>query len=75
MVGNGPSLDLLLDFLKENEKNCIIFSCGTALKPLKTHGVKVDFQIEVERIDYLKEVLENAPLEDTPLNGGQHAQS
>ncbi len=69
VVGNGPSLDLLLDFLKENEDNFIIFSCGTALKPLKTHGVKVDFQIEVERIDYLKEVLEKAPLEDTPLMG------
>ncbi len=69
VVGNGPSLDLLLDFLKENEGNFIIFSCGTALKPLKTHGVKVDFQIEVERIDYLKEVLEKAPLEDTPLMG------
>ncbi len=69
VVGNGPSLDLLLPFLKENEENCIIFSCGTALKPLKTHGVKVDFQIEVERIDYLKEVLEKAPLKDTPLIG------
>ncbi|MFT2775802.1 6-hydroxymethylpterin diphosphokinase MptE-like protein, partial [Helicobacter pylori] len=69
VVGNGPSLDLLLDFLKENEDHFIIFSCGTALKPLKTHGIKVDFQIEVERIDYLKEVLEKAPLEDTPLIG------
>ncbi|WP_104687575.1 motility associated factor glycosyltransferase family protein [Helicobacter acinonychis] len=69
VVGNGPSLDLLLPFLKENEENCIIFSCGTALKPLKTHGIKVDFQIEVERIDYLKEVLEKAPLKDTPLIG------
>ncbi|WP_033745835.1 motility associated factor glycosyltransferase family protein [Helicobacter pylori] len=69
VVGNGPSLDLLLPFLKENEDHFIIFSCGTALKPLKTHGVKVDFQIEVERIDYLKEVLEKAPLKDTPLIG------
>ncbi|WP_104748077.1 motility associated factor glycosyltransferase family protein [Helicobacter cetorum] len=69
VVGNGPSLDLLLDFLKENQQNFIIFSCGTALKPLKKHGIKVDFQIEVERIDYLKEVLELAPLKDTPLIG------
>ncbi|AFI04023.1 motility associated factor glycosyltransferase family protein [Helicobacter cetorum] len=69
VVGNGPSLDLLLDFLKENEQNFIIFSCGTALKPLKKHGIKVDFQIEVERIDYLKEVLKQAPLKDTPLIG------
>ncbi|GMB95729.1 6-hydroxymethylpterin diphosphokinase MptE-like protein [Helicobacter sp. NHP22-001] len=67
IVGNGPSLDGLLPFLKEHGDKMIIFSCGTALKVLKKAGVSVDFQIEIERIDYLKEVLESAPLEDTPL--------
>ncbi|BEG57123.1 PH domain-containing protein [Helicobacter sp. NHP21005] len=67
VVGNGPSLDALLPFLKENAPKMVVFSCGTALKVLKKAGVAVDFQIEIERIDYLKEVLESAPLEDTPL--------
>ncbi|PAF54251.1 hypothetical protein BKH42_01750 [Helicobacter sp. 13S00482-2] len=67
VVGNGASLDGLLPFIKENQDKMIIFSCGTALKPLKAYGIKPDFQIEIERIDYLKDVLKQAPLGDTPL--------
>lgn len=67
VVGNGASLDNLLPFIKANAKNMIIFSCGTALKPLKNAGIKPDFQIEIERISYLRGVLESAPLEDTTL--------
>lgn len=67
VVANGPSLDFLLPFIKENAEKMIIFSCGTALKPLKDYGISVDFQIEIERIDYLKDVLEQAPLGDTTL--------
>ncbi|BCZ17027.1 PH domain-containing protein [Helicobacter sp. NHP19-003] len=67
VVGNGPSLDGLLPFLKENADKMVVFSCGTALGVLKKAGVAVDFQIEIERIDYLREVLVNAPLGDTPL--------
>ncbi|WP_163533744.1 6-hydroxymethylpterin diphosphokinase MptE-like protein [Helicobacter suis] len=67
VVGNGPSLNNLLPFLKEHAKEMVIFSCGTALKVLKSHGILVDFQVEIERIGYLKEVLLNAPLDNTPL--------
>ncbi len=67
VVGNGPSLDSLLDFIDDYQERMIIFSCGTALKPLKARGIKVDFQIEIERIDYLADVLQNAPLDQTPL--------
>ncbi|RDU68227.1 DUF115 domain-containing protein [Helicobacter cholecystus] len=67
VVGNGASLNHLIPFIKENISKMIIFSCGTALKVLKIHGISPDFQIEIERIDYLKSVLEEAPLDDTPL--------
>ncbi|WP_104697707.1 MULTISPECIES: motility associated factor glycosyltransferase family protein [unclassified Helicobacter] len=67
VVGNGASLDDLLPFIKKNQEKMLIFSCGTALKPLKNFGIKVDFQIEIERIDYLADVLRDAPLGDTPL--------
>ncbi|WP_104708631.1 6-hydroxymethylpterin diphosphokinase MptE-like protein [Helicobacter felis] len=67
VVGNGPSLDTLLDFLQANQDRMIIFSCGTALKPLKARQIAIDFQIEIERIDYLKDVLLQAPLDHTPL--------
>ncbi|PAF44481.1 6-hydroxymethylpterin diphosphokinase MptE-like protein [Helicobacter sp. 11S02596-1] len=67
VVGNGASLDGLLPFIKSNQNKMIIFSCGTALKPLKAYGITPDFQIEIERIDYLLDVLQDAPLGDTPL--------
>lgn len=67
VVGNGASLDHLLPFIKENHSKMIIFSCGTALKVLKANGISPDFQIEIERIDYLKGVLQEAPLGDTTL--------
>lgn len=67
VVGNGASLDSLIPFIKENQDKMLIFSCGTALKVLKNHAIYPDFQIEIERIDYLKGVLEEAPLGDTPL--------
>ena len=67
VVANGPSLDSLLPFIKENAKKMIIFSCGTALKPLLNAGIKPDFQIEIERHDYLGDVLKTAPLGNIPL--------
>ncbi|MCH5313386.1 MAG: motility associated factor glycosyltransferase family protein [Helicobacter sp.] len=74
VIGNGASLDSLLPFIKENEQKMIIFSCGTALKPLKNAGIMPDFQIEIERIAYLKDVLESAPLENTTLLCGNMVQ-
>lgn len=74
VVGNGASLDSLLAFIKANMERMIIFSCGTALKPLKNAGIEPDFQIEIERIDYLKGVLESAPLGETTLLCGNMVQ-
>lgn len=66
VVGNGASLDSSLEFLRENQANMIIFSCGTAIKPLKEAGVEPDFQIEIERVDYLEKYL-SPILGKTPL--------
>ena len=74
VVGNGVSLDSLLPFIKKNAKNMLIFSCGTAIKPLKAYGIEPDFQIEIERIAYLKDVLREAPLGDTTLLCGSVVQ-
>lgn len=67
VVGSGPSLDDLLPFIKRNEERMIILSCGTALKPLRNYGIKPDFQVELERLPFLKKILEDSRLEDTPL--------
>lgn len=67
VVGSGPSLESNISFLKNNENNMVIFSCGTALKVLRKYNIKVDFQIEIERIDYLSDVLNDAKLESSTL--------
>ncbi len=48
IVGNGPSLDSLIDIIQEYRDNAIIVSCGTALKTLYKHGITPDFHAEIE---------------------------
>lgn len=67
VVGNGASLDLCIDFLKTYKDSMILLSCGTALKVLRHHGIKPDFQVEIERVPYLSNVLSEAGLDDIPL--------
>ena len=49
IVGNGPSLDKEIDFLRKNQDNFVIFCSGSALKPLYKAGITPDFQVEIER--------------------------
>lgn len=55
IVANGPSLDLAIDFLKTNQDNIVIISCGTALKALLVNDIKPDIHIEMERAAALYE--------------------
>ncbi len=50
IIGNGPSLDQHLTYIKENNNNAIVFSCGTALKAILDAGIMPDFHIEMERV-------------------------
>ncbi|MCW8107596.1 DUF115 domain-containing protein [Alteromonas ponticola] len=69
IVGNGPSLDNLIDLIQEYQDQAIIVSCGTALKTLYKHGITPDFHAEIESnratydwtvrvgdLDYLKKI-------------------
>ncbi|MCW8090328.1 motility associated factor glycosyltransferase family protein [Alteromonas sp. ASW11-130] len=69
IVGNGPSLDNLIDLVEEYKDQAIIISCGTALKTLYKHGITPDFHAEIESnratydwtvrvgdLDYLKSI-------------------
>jgi hypothetical protein len=49
IVANGPSLDFSINFLKENQKDIIIVSCGTTLRVLLKHNIKPDIHVEMER--------------------------
>jgi len=67
VVGNGASLDESIDFLRQNQENMIIFSAGTALRTLLKNGIKPDFQIEIERTDYLGDILVEAGAQDIDM--------
>lgn len=67
VVGNGPSLNENLEFLRQNAKKFIIFSAGSTLKVLKKHHIEPDFHVEIERMDHVKDWLKDANLGDTQL--------
>tara|TARA_R110002167_G_scaffold90966_7_gene244686 strand:- start:206 stop:2335 length:2130 start_codon:yes stop_codon:yes gene_type:complete len=48
IVGSGPSLDERIEWLRSLQGKAIIVSCGTALRALYQHGIKPDFQVELE---------------------------
>ena len=48
IIGSGPSLDSRIDDLKALADKAIIISSGTALRALWQHGIKPDFQVELE---------------------------
>lgn len=49
IVGNGPSLDTLTDYIKQYRDGVIVVSCGTALGSLYKIGIQPDFHAEVEQ--------------------------
>jgi len=49
VVGNGPSLDNDIEFIKRERENCLLISCGTALSALYKYSIKPDIHCEQER--------------------------
>ena len=50
VIGNGPSLDNLIDVIQENREHAIIITCGSALTTLYALGIKPDLHVEQERV-------------------------
>lgn len=57
VVGNGPSLDSSIDFIRKNKNKILIVACGTAITALYRAGIKPDIYIAVERISVVPESL------------------
>lgn len=49
IVGNGSSLDTLVNTIKEYQNKVIIISCGSALSALYRYGITPDIHCEQER--------------------------
>lgn len=64
IIGNGPSLDDSLAYLKENQENAIIISSGTSLKPLLSNGIIPDLHVEQERPKSIEQWVKKAGHEE-----------
>lgn len=58
VVGNGPSLDKDIAFLRKNQDKAVILACGTALETLYRAGIQADFYAVTERVPYIDQTLE-----------------
>ena len=50
LVGSGPSLDKSIETLRRYAGQAVIFSAGTALRPLLHNGIRPDFHCELENV-------------------------
>lgn len=64
IVGNGPSLDNDIPFLRKNQDQAIIIACGTALDTLYHAGIKPDFYAATERTPEISETIDAIPDQD-----------
>jgi hypothetical protein len=60
LVGAGPSLDESIETLHRIRDRVILFSCGTALRPLLRNGLVPDFHCELENGPQVHEVIDEA---------------
>ncbi|NQZ22274.1 MAG: motility associated factor glycosyltransferase family protein [Colwellia sp.] len=58
IVGNGPSLDQLIDTIRAYQNKAIVISCGTALSACYKYGLKPDFHCEQERTSVVAETID-----------------
>ncbi len=58
VIGNGPSLDNDIPFLRKNQDKAVIIACGTALETLYRAGIQADFYAVTERVPFIDETLE-----------------
>ena len=60
VVGAGPSLDEGFDALRRLRDRIVMFSAGTALRPLLRNGFVPDYHCELENVESSYEVLREA---------------
>ncbi|SPT71968.1 Uncharacterized protein conserved in bacteria [Anaerobiospirillum thomasii] len=58
VIGNGPSLDNDIAFLRKNQDKAYIIACGTAIDTLYNLGIKPDMYVATERINGIAQTLD-----------------
>jgi len=71
ILGNGPSLDEHIDYIRENRDKVLLVSGGTTIRALQQYGITPDFHLEMERTKatytVLKSVADDDYLKAIPL--------
>lgn len=71
IIGNGPSLDDCIEYIREYRDKVVVISCGTALKALYQLGIKPDIHAEIEQnrstYDWVTQVPDNDYLKSIKL--------
>ncbi len=67
MVSAGPSLDVSLDFIKDNEKRCIIVAVNSSYRALRNYGVVPHFVIAADPYEYTDWGFEGVSCSDSVL--------
>lgn len=57
IVGNGPSLDNMIPYIKKYRKKAVVISCGTTLSALYKYNLKPDIHCEQERTSTTTDIL------------------
>jgi hypothetical protein len=60
IVGAGPSLDEAWETLHRIRDQVVLFSCGTALRPLLRHGLVPEYHCELENVPEVYDVIREA---------------
>ncbi|RED51020.1 6-hydroxymethylpterin diphosphokinase MptE-like protein [Aestuariispira insulae] len=50
IIGSGPSLSQDIETIKNLREKAVIFSCGSSIRILLSHGIKPDFHCELENV-------------------------
>jgi len=64
VVAGGPTLEKSLNFIKENQKKCIIIAVDTVYKFLKKNGIRVDIIVTVDPQYWNYKYLENIKIDN-----------
>jgi len=64
IIGNGPSLDTYIEYIRKNQDKVIVIAAGSAISSLYKADIRVDIIIQIERtFDTYDLLIESAPKE------------
>lgn len=68
IIGNGPSLDEAIPYIKRFQEKALLVSCGTSISALHKAGIKPDIYVAVERTksvpDFIRLINDSSYLRD-----------